>query len=241
MKRFRLLFALVVVVAMLSTVAFAADPVNFKNSTMTCADGETITVELVTSEALTVGYATGQLDYTASKWTISEVSSKIALIEDNGRISFGKTDFSDVAIAAGEAVLSFKATAIGDVAGETFELKNLCIMDSTGMNMPYDGTGAAKVLTIEAAAQDTPATISAPNMAWAEYTVGNTKYVGVWTGAYTVTAGTKDVTDIEVAVNGAAAEALGVEAEAGGEVSFKIAVIGKPELTADGVVVTAVE
>lgn len=244
MKKMRFLLALAVVITLISTVAMAATcSVSGVEGTDIVYTSGDLTINVVADDAYEAFSPQAWIAFDSTKWTVATpatgVTGGTAVI--NAQTGYPTMAYLDLTtIAKNTSVISavFTPVAGADVYGSTFAVTTSWI---DGVSFSEDMTFETVYTVVEPAAQDTPATVSAPNMAWAEYTVGNTLYKGIWTGAYTVTAGTKKVDDITVAVNGAAAESLDVEAEPGATVDFKIAVIGKPELNATGIVVTAVE
>lgn len=230
MKKFRLLAVMVITVAMLCTVAFAADVAfdaieyNGTDDTVTVTVTATKDLNIGWFSALAVGYDGDVFEYVSA--TSDDAGAGFT---DMGTSIVYSADAGDVTLASGKVIIAatFNVLDKAAVVGSEFSIDMNDTAFSDTSYADFDVEGVAVEVTGAQKAE-------APT--YTEVTDGegvfqgvNDIYTGVWTGAYTVTLNGNAADKVKVDFD--ATHSYEVEADAAGEgaIAFKIAVVGAPK------------
>lgn len=242
MKKFRLLAAMVITVAMLFTVALAAD-VAF-DAIEYDGTADTVTVTVKTTKALDIdAYSTFAIDYNKDVYTFASATSCDAKAELKDYASAGRFDWgnptADTAAAEGAELVTivFNVKDKAAVVGTTFATNEVNTFVSA-FNVGGDVLDMVISTTVTAAAQAQDPTY-ALDKAMVTLT-GNSGevYTNVWSGAYTVALNGNAATALKVVFDADHSYVVEDVIDGSGSVAFKIAVVGAP---ADAVGVPAIE
>jgi hypothetical protein len=175
MKRIKLLVAMILVVAVVSIGAMAAstDVIDFKVDTIAC-DGNAITVEVVSANGFDASYATFNIDFDSSKWTVSNIPSAAGIT--GGRVAFIYE--TGLTVAPGGTVFTITATPTNpEDVDSAFELIECLIVDASGEDIVLEEPGVVATLGVTKASTEPVEPPTSPYSS--TMTAGGKTYTGV--------------------------------------------------------------
>lgn len=246
MKKFKFLMALVAIVTMITTVAFAADE-SMDGYGLTVPESveladSTTTFQIKLTKGFTVDAMAFQLHYDHDIWTVTADSTLTVTAKPtyDDFVCSSATTFTDGQVLA-TITATAKDAAKAVTADGAFEVKEVW---SEGSEDYLWCEGVYKTIAVTAA--QTSTTKDFTGTAKYDNFKGNSGdwYLGVWVGEYNVTAGdaAKAIKKISVAFTGDSHAPFvvdGLNISGAGTTTFKVAIVGVPEALKDASVATA--
>lgn len=201
MKKFRLLAVMVITVAMLCTVAFAADVAfdaieyNGTDDTVTVTVTATKDLNIGWFSALAVGYDGDVFEYVSA--TSDDAGAGFT---DMGTSVVYSADAGDVTLTSGKVIIAatFNVLDKDAVVGSEFAIDMNDTAFSDTSYADFDVEGAAVTVT----GAKTPATVALDSEATKEVAGATATYSNVWVGNYKVTLNGNTINGLNLAWNG---------------------------------------